>query len=165
MYCTLGQKKLCTLRSPALAKGSYNNMSNTCAQFSQPCYLLWLCLKLVEKYYTFKSAIAIFQHIPCQTYDESQQKQAEPKFLLLLTWIYSVFFALPIPVTQLKYQKTEKLVIHTGLFTKYWKFEQVSLKTGDFEIKRGNGDNLQKGSLPFKTGRLEHVVKWEPKKL
>ena len=50
-------------------------------------------LKSVLKYYNF----AIFQHMLCKTYDESLQKQ----------WIYSVFFALPIAVTQLKHQKTK----------------------------------------------------------
>ena len=35
----------------------------------------------------------------CKTYDESLQKQ----------WIYSVFFALSIVVTQLKHQKTSNL--------------------------------------------------------
>ena len=61
---------------------------------------------------------------------------------MLLTWTYSVFFALPILVMQLKHQKMKVtssfgilIVIHIGTFTKNWKFGHVSLKTRDFEIK------------------------------
>ena len=60
-------------------------------------------LKLVLKYYKF----TIFQHILCKTNDESLQKEAELNFVLLLTYIYSIFLALPIVVTQLKRQKTK----------------------------------------------------------
>ena len=61
----------------------------------------------------------------------------------LLTLTYSVFFALPIAVMQLKHQKTKVtssfgvlIEIHIGIFTKNWKFGYVSLKTRDFKIKR-----------------------------
>ena len=43
-------------------------------------------------------------------------------------------------------------MIHIGIFRKNWKFGDVSLKTGDFEIKR------EDGRQPLKTGELECML-------
>ena len=61
----------------------------------------------------------------------------------LLTWIYSVFFTLPIAV---KTPKDKVTCDYIGIFTQNWKFEHVFLKTGDFEIKQ------EDGRQPLKTG-------------
>ena len=66
----------------------------------------------------------------------------EPKFVLLLTWIYRVFFALPIAVTQLKHQKT--------------------LFPSEREILRSNGrtrDNLSKRESPVQNGSVGTYVR------
>ena len=62
----------------------------------------------------------------------------------LLTWIYSVFFTLPIAVTQLKHQKIEKI-------------ENLQMFPSKREISRSNGrtgDNLSKQESPFQNGRV-----------
>ena len=77
----------------------------------------------------------------------------------LLTWIYSVFFALPIAVTQLKHQKTKYLTIPYWNFYKKLKIwtclpqnERFRDQTGGWEI------TSQNRRIPLKMGGLEHML-------
>ena len=81
----------------------------------------------------------------------------EPKFVLLLAWIYSVFFALPIAATQLKHQKTKWLDISEFL----QKIENLDIFPSKREISRWNGrtgDNFSKRESPVQNGRFGKYV-------
>ena len=59
----------------------------------------------------------------------------------LLTWIYSVFFALQIVVTQLKYQKTKRQPLKTGVPRSK---RRVGTYVKAFMKTKDNGENIYK---------------------
>ena len=80
----------------------------------------------------------------------------------LLTWAYSVFFALSIVVMQLKHQKTKVtssfgvlIAIHIGIFTKNSNLDMFSSKKREMLRSNGRmGDNLSKRKSPVQNGRV-----------
>ena len=76
----------------------------------------------------------------------------------LLTWIYSVFFALPIAVTHLKHQRRSNLQYILEFLQKIENLDMFSSKR---EISRSNprtGDNLSKRDSPVQKGRVGTCV-------
>ena len=105
-------------------------------------------LKLVLKYYNF----AIFHHILCKTYDESLQKQAANMELQCILCIASSSYTVQTPKVEVTCCNT-----YWNFYkkTKIWKFFP---KNGRFWDQTGGREtNFQNGSLPFKTGGLEHM--------
>ena len=104
-------------------------------------------LKLFLKYYKF----AIFQHILCKTDDESLQKQAVNIDLQCILCITNSSYAVKAPKDEVTYDA-------------YWNFyKKLKIWTclpqnGRFWDQTGGRERTsQNGSLPFKTGGLEHM--------
>ena len=108
-------------------------------------------LKLVLKYYSF----AIFQHILCKTYDESMQKPAENMDLQCIHCIANSCYAVKTPKDEVTCDK-------------YWDFyKQMKIWTCFPQNRRfrdqteGREATFQIGSLPSKTGGLEHMNRYQ----
>ena len=73
----------------------------------------------------------------------------------LLTWIYSVFFALPIAVTHLKHQRRSNLQYILEFLQKIENLDMFPSKREILRSNRRTGDNLSKWEYPVQNGRVE----------